>query len=53
MSKSKKRPQQPKVRSAVAVAAFTRGGAGVHKDQKRRTDHRALRRDRSYKFEVT
>ena len=41
--------QQPKTASPVAVAAKLRGGAGVHADQKVRSDHRRARRDRSYR----
>jgi hypothetical protein len=47
--KSRKRAErlagQPIVPSAVAVAATFHSGAGVHQDQRRRTDARAERRD--------
>lgn len=35
--------------SAVAQAARLRGGAGVHADQKRKADPKAIRKDKDYK----
>jgi hypothetical protein len=49
MSKSRT-PQQPKTRSAIGLQAHNRPG-GIHRDQKKRTDWRAHRRDRSYRHE--
>lgn len=51
-NKSKKR-SQPQVASPVAIGMALRGssGAGVHADQRRKTDPKVIRRDRAYKDE--
>jgi len=35
--------------SAVATAARLRGGAGVHADQRRKADPKAIRKNKDYK----
>lgn len=52
MSKNRRTiPQEQRTRSAVAVSAKLRSGAGVHADQHRKSDARQLRRDKAYRDE--
>lgn len=40
---------QPKVASPITQAMIQRGGSGIHADQRRKADPKAIRRDKSYK----
>jgi hypothetical protein len=46
-AKRKRRPLAAP--SGVLLQARLRGGAGVHADQRRRSDPKAIRRDKSYR----
>ena len=45
----KKPPTQPKTPSKILLQALQASGAGVHSDQRRKADPKAIRRDKSYK----